>query len=492
MSSGRYQSQLFNFLNRQTQKVADKTSLVLRHLKVTAIWGTQIVLYPVYALFQTTRLVGRQLGQSVQRSLIRLQLRQSRSNDSIGQDGSIVLSSDLPLQNVLTSVKRALLSGGDLPDSNPRNALVWIGRVFLVFKPRACDLAPSNPYNIQGIASLIDTRGLVLILEGNVIFDTLTDDQQRQIQQRILFELARYWRWRRKLYLKPGRLSLPDDRETVIPPVRVFRQLMAWIQASPVAIATNLFQESAIVPQASAELEWFSPNVPLSAWNPANAVPKTLPSQHDVSKWVDQLPKWNDFESLIWAAIHYFFGDSRKLAAEHGELAFSSDPNPWLNVSDVFGGSKHRLVVSKFNVAGAGTISLTPASASESLALPERSTFKLGQSVRNFIQSYLKKFSTSIVHQSNHLEEQTIVDLSDVQDSQIVVTVGSIPATVEPNTSTIEDVYRVPDDWIETEATHVEYVRSPWETFLNWLDSGMHWLEQHIVLFWRWLTHSKH
>jgi hypothetical protein len=391
-------------------------------------------------------------------------------------------------------VKRALLSGGDLPDSNPRNALVWIGRVFLVFKPRACDLAPSNPYNIQGIASLIDTRGLVLILEGNVIFDTLTDDQQRQIQQRILFELARYWRWRRKLYLKPGRLSLPDDRETVIPPVRVFRQLMAWIQASPVAIATNLFQESAIVPQASAELEWFTPNVPLSAWNPANAVPKTLPSRQAVSKWVDQLPKWNDFESLIWAAIHYFFGDSRKLAAEHGELPFSADTNPWLSVSDVFGGAKHQFVVGEFKAAGDGAISLTPAnSASESLALPNRSTFKLGQSVRNFIQSYLKKFSTSIVHQPDHLEEKpTIVALSDVQDSQIVVTVGSIPATVEPNTSAIEDVYHVPDDWIETKATHVEYVRSPWETFLNWLDSGMHWLEQHIVLFWRWLTHSRH
>lgn len=510
MPSGRYQSQFFNFLNRSTQKLADRTATLLRHAKVTAIWGTQIVLYPVYALFQTARLVGRQLGQTVQRSLIRLQLREFNSDQS-SQDPANLLTSDIPIQKVLTSVKHALLSGGDLPDSEPRSALVWIGRIFLPFKSRASELAPSNPYNIQGIASLVDTHRLVLILEGNVIFDTLSDEQQRQIEQRIIFELARYWRWRRKLYLKSAPLGLPEDRETLIPPVRVFRQLMIWIQSSPVAIATNLFQESAIVPQTSGEVEWFTPNVPLSAWNPANVVPKRLPSKKDLDKWAGQLPRWGDLEALVWAAIHYFFGSSRKLASAQGELPYSAESSPWLSASDVFGDSQQRLIQRDFKPIQGTVIAetLPPAhSTSDTLTLPTRSTFKFGRSVRNFIQSYLKAFSTAIVWQrpapstleKSTLEKSTVsaldnseatVEFSEPREIYLVTTQESTPTTVESSAAPVLETPYLKDaeDWIEIPASHIEYVRSPWEKFLAWLDSGMLWLEQHLILFWRWLTH---
>jgi hypothetical protein len=509
MSSRPYQSQLFNFLNRQTQKFADRTATLLRHMKVTAIWGTQIVLYPVYAIFQTARLAGRQLGQSVERSLIRLQLRQFQTETP--DRGEILLTSDLPIQKVLTSVKRALLKGGDL-SSEPRNALVWIGRIFLApFKARSSDLVPANPYNIQGIASLIHTHSLVLVLEGNIIFDTLSDEQKRQIERRIVFELARYWRWRRKLYLQPSALALPADRETLIPPVRVFRQLMAWIQSSPVAIATNLFQESNLVPQGSSELDWFVPNVPLSAWNPANLAPKPLPSKKDLDKWAGQLPRWNDLESLIWAAIHYFFGGSRKLATAQGELPYTADASPWLSVAEVFGGdSQQRLIKREFKPVN-GTSIVTEALPSgttlaDSLALPNRSLPKFGQSIRNWIQNYLKRFSTAaVLHrpESSALDNPTIAEPTELRQIQLVTTLESTltqveaPASIEEIQSAIvttkSDHLETPvsdpwDTWIETSATHVEYVRSTWQKVLDWFDAGMLWIEQRIMAIWRWIS----
>lgn len=511
MPSGPYQSQLFNFLNRQTQKFADRTATLLRHAKVAAIWGTQIVLYPVYAVFQTVRLAGRQLGQSVERSLIRLQLRQFQSEAPSSTDPDVLLVSDLPIQKVLVSVKRALLKGGDLPDGEPRSALVWIGRAFLFFKPRSSDLVPANPYTIQGIASLVDTRNLVLVLEGNIIFDTLSDEQKRQIERRIVFELARYWRWRRKLYLQPAPLSLPADRETLIPPVRVFRQLMAWVQSSPVAIATNLFQESTLVAQTSGELDWFLPNVPLSAWNPANLAPKPLPSKKDLDKWAGQLPRWSELESLVWAAIHYFFGGSRKLAAAQGELPYSAEATPWLSVADVFGNSQQRLVKREFRPISSSIVAETlPAKnvAADSLALPNRSMPKFGQSIRSLIQRYLQQFSTSIVlrrQESSALENPTIIESFEPRQIQLVTTVESTLTQVEPVTPTYveSDTTIVPsqshpspsletpasdawDNWIDTSATHVEYVRSPWQKFLDWLDAEILWLEQRILTVWRW------
>jgi hypothetical protein len=58
---GRYQSQFFNFINRHSQRLRDQSHQWLRQLKVASIWGGQLALYPIYALFQAGRLAGHQL-----------------------------------------------------------------------------------------------------------------------------------------------------------------------------------------------------------------------------------------------------------------------------------------------------------------------------------------------------------------------------------------------------------------------------------------------
>lgn len=71
-SHARYQSQFLNFLNRQSQRLRDRSDQWLRQLKITSIWGGQLALYPIYALFQAGRLASRQLRSQFQQALQQL------------------------------------------------------------------------------------------------------------------------------------------------------------------------------------------------------------------------------------------------------------------------------------------------------------------------------------------------------------------------------------------------------------------------------------
>jgi hypothetical protein len=483
MTSRHYQSQLFKFVTRQTQKFADKTSTLLRHVKLAAIWGTQIVLYPIYALFQGTRYIGQQIGQRVERAVLRLKM----SREEIEIDTNL---SDAPIQNVLTAVKRALVSGGNLPVLKDRHPLVVIGQA--LFRRENEDLIVSNPYQIQAIACAINTQKLVLILEDNVIFDVLTPEQQRQIEHRIRLELARYWQWRRKLYLKSAPLSLPEDRETLLPPIRVFRQLMAWIQTSPVAIAINLFQESERVEPA--ELDWFTPSVPLSAWNPSGLIPKT-PDRKSVNAWFAQAPNLADLEALIWAAIHYFFGNKSRLATANGALSNSEEASPWLSFNDVFG---------RLSNQSTSEIQILEGSAAFNGVLQPQQSPSITESLLNHIQRYLRKISGAIVPQpkAKHRSEtritkttirteitRTAIDPAQPLDfgtpTEITTTQKqSAPPVNRVNHTEVETAF----DWIETPATHVEYVLTWWQKILKGLDTFVLWIEQKIIAIWHWLT----
>lgn len=482
MTSQRYQSQLFNFVTQKTQKFADKTSTLLRHAKLAAIWGTQILLYPVYALFQGTRYVGQQIGQRVEKTVLRLKM--SREEIAIDPDNNL---SDAPIQNVLVAVKRALVSGGNLPVLKERHPLVVIER--FLFRRDEEALIVSNPYQITAIACTVDTQKIVLILEDNVIFDILTPEQQRQIGQRIRLELARYWQWRRKLYLKSAPLSLPEDRETLLAPIRVFRQLMAWVQTSPVAIAANLFNESELVEVA--ELTWFVPNVPLSAWNPTGLIP-TPPSRKAVTTWFAQAPNLADLEALIWAAIHYFFGNKPRLATANGALSDTVDSSPWLSFTDVFGGALPNQAVSEIQI-------LEGSAAFNGVLMPNQAP-SFTESLFEHVQRHLRRFSGKIILRSKPKQRAASLSRIETRITQVSIESAqpldfgtptelattqkaSVPAVRRVERTQVETAF----DWIETPATEVEYILSRWQKILKWLDNLVLWIEERIIAFWHWL-----
>lgn len=250
-SSTRYQSRLFNFLNRQSRRWLDRGERAVRHLKVATVWGVQILLYPAYMLVQTSLSVGRQLSASV---------RQGRSPlkaFTASQPQETPPESDMPIQQVL-----GVVNSLHLPETAELVALppdAFISPVDesdnsegILAKPNGLTIqqAPKERAIVRGIASLLTTRTLVLVSDRNQIFDILSPQQQQTLAATMSWEVASYLHHRRiASSAKPAQPRLSGlARSGVFLPIKLFWRVMAWIQAGPVASATNLFGEATLAP----------------------------------------------------------------------------------------------------------------------------------------------------------------------------------------------------------------------------------------------------
>ena len=268
--SGRYQSRLFNFFSRQSRELVDKCDRALRHAKVATVWGAQILLYPLYAMFQATRLVGRQIQTTIETGQPSLNAAHGTTSDTNAEPLS---KADQIVHNVLQAVETlalpevvavpALAASGSLAiaeqsevtaPSNPSLISRFI-KTAVAGQPSTGKVAGGEPSAIavQGVATALETRTLVLVTLQNQILDILTPEQQRQLYQRIVWEVSHYQRYLHILARQRSHapLHLPSDNPKVLPPIRLVRQIMAWVQTGPVAIALDWFQESTVVARLS-------------------------------------------------------------------------------------------------------------------------------------------------------------------------------------------------------------------------------------------------
>ncbi|AOX01191.1 hypothetical protein BJP34_18655 [Moorena producens PAL-8-15-08-1] len=278
-AKGPYRSRLFNLINRQSQRFADQIQRTIRHLKVAGVWGGQILLYPVYLLVQASLSAGRQISSSVKAGLPQL------GTFSHAQPQETPPEADTAIQRVLQELNLGKftleLDLENLKPSNGQPVTLNNGQPILIERQRGTYLnngqpvvslnngqavtpgqwatpnqtpaqTPTNEHMlIQGVACLLDNRGLVLVTVENQILDILTPQQQQKLTSRISWEVAdllRKWRLAHSLEGKKASPSLATlDHPPIFPPIRLFWRLMAWVQTSPVAIAINLFGESRII-----------------------------------------------------------------------------------------------------------------------------------------------------------------------------------------------------------------------------------------------------
>ncbi|MBD1808079.1 hypothetical protein H6F98_21865 [Microcoleus sp. FACHB-SPT15] len=255
---GRYQSRLFNFLNRQSIKFTAQCDRAVRQLKVTAVWGAQIVLYPLYLAVQSGLSAGRQLSSAAQAGFPQIKaLTQSQPKQETPP------AADTPIQRVLCEVNTLFESEPDeLLASSPSflsvtstQELAKTDKQPTTENEQLTAAIAAQPLSgecgmIQGVATQLETRTLVLVTVQNQIFDILTPQQQQKLASRISWEVADLLRqWRLAIASKshtPQRLANLDQPRVFLP-VRLFWNLMAWVQSSPVAIAANVFQEATLV-----------------------------------------------------------------------------------------------------------------------------------------------------------------------------------------------------------------------------------------------------
>lgn len=263
--SGRYQSRFFNFVARRSRQFTDKLDQTIRQMKVATVWGAQILLYPFYALFQTSRLVGRQLQTSVAQNLPRLiGFKQGDVPDEIPKvDRPVqkvleaIATWELPAITTPLALASAELEGELAIWSAASDLAVSASTPLTVGGTNGAPVATEKPaIAIQGVASLLETRSLVLVTPQNQILNVLTPAQQQQLHHRIVWEVSDYQRSLRLATRRPWRSLLGSQPKSaqILPPVRWLYRLMAWVQTSPVAIAANLFQESTLVVQSRPEL----------------------------------------------------------------------------------------------------------------------------------------------------------------------------------------------------------------------------------------------
>ena len=305
-SQGPYKSRLFNLINRQSIHFSDRLEKTVRQLKVAAEWGVQILLYPIYLAVQTLRLVDRQLEYRFEQVKL---LTSSKFNPERQPE-----TPDQPIEQVLAVVEPWVPTPPStlLPEAPIQTA-----------EETSLELQQSDLSSmIQGIATLLETRRLVLIAQENQILPILSQEQEKQLRRRISWEIGNYQRKRRLAQLAGarqliGRLpAIKNDNPNLLPPVRFFWQVMRWMQTSQIAITVNLFGESNLacpVPTySSLTLSETHPQLlPTRVLSTLDSTVAGLEIQLHPSKETAR-PDFVQIQALINTAIDYFFGRHRR------------------------------------------------------------------------------------------------------------------------------------------------------------------------------------
>lgn len=523
--SSPYKSRLFTFLNRQSIQWQDRLGKTARQLKVAIAWGTQIVLYPFYLALQTSRLVGRQLqGQGA--SLPTLGPVTNPPTDQVAQNLVATLNqaiAQVPHQGPLSSDLAALSVTTAAPLATIPQTLGGALREILHRQWQTLT-APSRQILQQGpitaIASLLDTREIVLIQRGRTIIH-LPQGFQQALKQYLVVAMAQFHRQRRQ-YLKQryqGPLWAPkylpnidSSNPNLITAARGFLQLMGWVQHSPVAVAIDLFGESRL-------------SVPiLPALPPALPLVPPLPLEKTLIQWDQKIWQWENTKPLfppaiappnlpdplaprssgwqtLWIkAIAYFSG--KLPPAPSSSVPVNAVPRPqslvvkpqesgrWLQWDDLFPGAPHPENDPAPNPQAPGhwlnpirklfgqalpteAIALVPApSPAGSQACP---TPDLGDLWLETAAMATPRTSLTSPYAMAHLGPNQDPSPSDRPG-------GALGRQTPQEGQNLDHQ----PDWLEIQATSSGYVRDPLEIILGWLDQGILWCEELVVALAQW------
>ncbi|MHC5615783.1 MAG: hypothetical protein ACYTXA_33640 [Nostoc sp.] len=528
-SSGRYQSRLFNFVHQQSRRVTQQWEHTYRHLQVATKWGVEVLLYPVYLLFQSSESFGKTLHTQEPQTKLKLQ-----PNDPNFQPE--MPNVDSPIQHVLEAVNYLSF---DEPASTPTktselfNPLAYLGVFRLKFVDNNANLTQSsnitdnqaeslkpshlkNPLQqhlpiVCGIATNLINRNLVLVTVDNEILDILTPQQQAKLEDRIINEVANYWQSWRLIEAKKETQLLPQidhllakltDGNTANIPVLAegipkdllnTDRLLAFLD-----IAVAKLESNALVPVQERSQEIVQ--VAQTQLNIFLYGKEQLAGKGEIATTADSLETHTlNLEALIEAALNYFFGvgnrktlesttnDQRlpgKLLSSSFRKALSKNPqlenqdltdDSWLKWSDLFGDTE--TVVEKPVPVSQRKTSGLESSLSVGHFPQKNLSVKQPQVKSGLVQ---RKQSTSNLASS----QKTSAKVASAKQSQTRISQtksesrkGEILQQQFHQSSQVE----AQPDWIETKATSTGYEKHPLEQLLQWLDDVMLWLEKVFV-----------
>lgn len=518
-SYSRYQSRLFNFILQQSIVWTDRAAQAVRHLQVATVWGIQALLYPIYVAVEATR---RQFGSA-----------------SALEKQQFAPTPDTPIQLVLEHIQRGELNespepsmpkfAGETGQFTPPNAAAnwiesWVNRIGAIVRvggnPSSGAISISQPSEIAisqlqvcGVASLIPERTLVLVGSQNQILDVLSSPQQERLERRIFIEVGNYW------------MARQDPQ-----PQGKLNRFVEWLQNSPIARSVNLFQErNPDLPAASSTL----PEVTRTSARQPGVSPVNPTQSGTIDRW----------QTLVRSAQTSLTETQQFVVEKARALRFPKLADPWQASSTDF---PPKSTAKTVNESAMPTARQALPSAWE---IPDFSYHKIGKIVKSASASLrakvelaadrfaqiadpwlfpLEDLENETDRSTNPLKlgdrtlkrlppsvslERPIAQLQAwTQESQNWLAEWGIPgleprreiALEAPSIAPVSpqkleefanpfvwesDIAKLPppspSNWIDTEATSVEYIKHPLERILEWLDRIAFWLEERIVQLWQ-------
>jgi hypothetical protein len=513
MSSGRYQSRVFNFLHGKTRKMAQQWEKTSRQLKEIAQVGVHLLLVPVYAVYQATRTVGKRLkGRSAggvgAKTLGTGETRPATSAPAeAGSDAILAREGDTPIARVLMSVE-AIAPEDSATDPG---AIVKVREVHPIAKIRAVPQAIARWFDgkiapfaarlwrgstrgqlkIIGVASDLATRSLVLVGENYRILGILTPQQQQILRDRIDWELQGGDRTAlsgrtapRPLGSKMATPAIHGGSRALQPQWGSFLKGGSIVTRSPQAEPSQAIAIGEALPlpgplmgldRAIARVEKTA--VPAIAWVQELAVALVSdPYESPQSPIAPGEPTATilRIQALIEAAIDYFFG-SREPSLT-GEI----------EEDDALEGRSPRgTLTGDRAVPKPARTHRLPQPLSVDLGL-----FRQGQWVGETIAA-APKLKMAKVSASGERALKRVKAQIEKRDRAIASATAAIrAATASPTIATASPSGQAPEfhpDWIEACVTQVEYVKHPLERVLEWVDRAMLYLEEKAIALWQWL-----
>ncbi|NJK99257.1 MAG: hypothetical protein HC910_01345 [Spirulinaceae cyanobacterium SM2_1_0] len=460
-----YNSRLLTLLNQQAIGWSDRLSRSARQLQVWLLWSAQILAYPIYLLAQTSRSLGRKLGQA---------LGAVPKLPATTAENLPPLPSDAPIQRTLAVIE--------------------------------------EPVAVQGIACAIASRDLVVVTAENQSLNCLSQEQQQTLQQALRYELASYYYARQVQQERAQRHQIPSaftEGDHLLPTWRWFWQAMRWVQGSPVAIAIDLFDEARLYPRWQPALPVdppaplpLLPPLPLATtmarldtilanwearpqqwgqrWQqlplvrPTNHKPPSVPSQPALA---DPPPKspWLGWEELYGFAepplpfvlIAPVRDRQHPFPATPAAETQPISDDPWLIWEDTYDGTVGlRIDTSTPPASPQLALAPVPATTPRSPTLPPTAAMPNPPETPNPDAAPVAKSVPPVKKSAAETPPDAALEHQ--------------PSAKSPPTAN-------PPDWIEVEAKTSGYVKHPLERLLGWLDALLYWLEEVAIACWRWL-----
>lgn len=494
-SSGRYRSRLFNFVSRQTRRWIDRGERATRKVTVATVWGVQILVYPIYLLFQSARLAGKQLQY----------LWQGLNNP---QPDLQPLPADTPIQKILETVKSLPLPASQQESlsvsfvDNEKTAVLTVENFSL------------NAEEIQGIATLPENQRLVLISPQNQILDILNQQQQQLLKKQISLELAEYLHHQRlvqEAQLPAMFLPPPANSENTLPPFRVLQQFMTWMQRGRVAGAINLFAEETLqlhdevknrelqyrtqqLKQKTQELKERQQELTLRTQNQLGLELTNVSEVNDTSLLakVDRAIAIIETGSLAVASVPgYLVHHSREFSqlfktrlqdSVTAETNYSPDLKLKIEVLikaavEYFFGTRKTVELTLKDIPGNGS-DYTLETADPDFWLTEEELFPEPSALIN--KSQKAKFK------SQNLGVIKEIKIAPYQ-SNVINTLGEDSLVINKNILQKPSQYNHNDttDTIEIQATSTGYIKHPLEQVLEILDRTMFFIEELLLTIWQ-------